>query len=327
MQPLFFKPELNNKAEEFKKYLPVNVNLNFKTLAPYIYVCEKKYIQPVLGTTLFNALTEYYALDEALQTNEKHNHLVELIQFALIRLAYYTGYDVLSVQLSDTGASAKVDKEQRLYRYQEENIKQSLKNEGFDTIDTIVDYVQTNIDNFTAFTQSDYYKGNIRSFIKSTADFDNIINIGRSHLVFQRMRQFINDVENIELRHFIGNDFVETLIDTTDTKYDYILRYIKEFVVYRAFANGIIELHKLPTEKGLVFETQNNDGFRREPVDEHNVMRTADYYNRWSERYMAQIIDHLKKNINEYPEFVGGNDYPTSDDVNRNNYNKHTFFA
>ena len=60
MTPRLFRPEMNTKAEEFKQFLPVNVTCSFRSLAPAIALCERKYLLPILGETLLDRLSAYY---------------------------------------------------------------------------------------------------------------------------------------------------------------------------------------------------------------------------------------------------------------------------
>ena len=65
----------------------------------------------------------------------------------------FSGFDMLNVQFDETGFTrSSVDK--TLYRYQEENLKNSFRNKGFDFIDAILEYLQENASSFESFTQS-----------------------------------------------------------------------------------------------------------------------------------------------------------------------------
>ena len=94
MTPRLFAPENNTKAEEFKQFLPVNVTCSFRSLAPAIAQCETKYLLPVLGEPLFERLAAYY------EAGTHDSDLLELLlkrsQYAVVRLAYWQDYDLLS---------------------------------------------------------------------------------------------------------------------------------------------------------------------------------------------------------------------------------------
>ena len=212
MEPKFFTSQFNEHAEEFKQYLPVNINLRFETVESHLALCEETYIRPLLGKTLFNALAAYVEENPTLPDEDPQSVLVHKVRFALLRLAIWKGYDVIAANISDTGISNEVDKENRLYRYQEENIKTALKEEGFNYLDSILEYLEENSQDFPGFGDSQYKLGNVGSLIRNTAQFQQCYDIGGSRLVFLKMRPYIRDVELIELQHRIGEAFYRELV-------------------------------------------------------------------------------------------------------------------
>ena len=56
MMVLFFKADENELAEEFKRFLPVNVTTSFSTLEPALVLAEEKFIRSVLGAQLMARL-------------------------------------------------------------------------------------------------------------------------------------------------------------------------------------------------------------------------------------------------------------------------------
>lgn len=331
MIPKLFKENANDYAEEFKKFLPVNVNFDFKSLAPSLAKCETKYIIPILGATLFGKVCQYYenntSVDESLR--DKYSLLLEKIQFALIRLAVWSDYSILSVMISDNGAYAGVDQEKRLYKWQKEDLSENLKNSGFDTIDEILAFLEENTTPFPDFKTSTFYTKNVDSLIRTTQEFNSYYNINNSRLVFLKMKYFIEDVESIELSHRLGSDFVHELIaaDRTQSKYKKIIKPICRYVVYSAIAAGCEEVGKLPTDKGLIFETSSNDSsLQFERIGKSDMKSTQNYFSAKAEQYISSAIEIMKNNKDDYPAFVNfaGEDTPSDEIVRRDNTDKKT---
>jgi hypothetical protein len=352
MQPRLFNSLYNDRAEEFKKYLPVNINLRFETTASHIALCEENYIRPLLGKRLFERLANFNAgnlsdnedetvgtevteeNNESTESNVDENDcvktLIEKVRFALIRLAIWKGYDIISVNISDVGVSAEVDKENRLFRYQEENIKRSLKEEGFNYLDNILEYLEENANSFPEFDDSQYKLSNVDSLIRNTAMFNKCYNIDNSRLVFLKMQQYIRDVELIELQHRIGSDFYKELLeaDETELKYDVILPAIRLFIVYYAVAEGIGELHKLPTERGLLFETSTMEDVQISPVYQNQIMETRARCVERAEQHLAFVIHILKNHPSDFPEYTSfAGDSPEDGVMHFDNTNKKIFLA
>jgi hypothetical protein len=332
MIPKLFKPEYNTKAEEFKKFLPVNVTLSFRSIAPAIALCERKYLIPLLGETLFERLVKFYNSSKP----KKCAHLQELLtlcQFALIRLAFWQEYDILSVTLSDKGAADNAG-ENRLYRYQSEALKDNLKNEGFDQLDSILEFCEQNMAHFPEFAQSPCHIDSECSFIKNTKEFNSIYYINSSRLVFLKMKYFVTSVEELQLRHHLGDAFCSELLgaDPADEKYSRVLSGIKKFVVFMAIAEGIAELHQMPTDRGLIFQTtiaNRISEVQYSPVPPEELERIRKEYTKKAERYMNSVIDDLKRNQSDYPAYFtfAGNNAPPSKHIRRDNTNKKIFLA
>lgn len=330
MEPRLFTPQFNEHAEEFKKYIPVNINLRFETLASHLALCEETYIRTLLGKTLFSSLAEFVENNPTLPDDAPKSALVHKVRFALIRLAIWKGYDIIAANISDTGVSAEVDKENRLFRYQEENIKHSLKEEGFNYLDNILEYLEENSQDFPEFDYSQYKLSNVHSLIRNTAQFQECYNIDNSRLVFLKMRDYIRDVELIELQHRIGAAFFNELLsaDESDIKYGTILPAIRHYIVYAALAEGIGELHKMPTEKGLIFETTTMDGVQETPVYRAQVMESRARFAERADQYLAAALYVIGKHPSDYTNYVNfAGDSPEDGIIHRDNTNRKIFLA
>lgn len=308
MSPKLFTSELNERAQEFKESLPVNVNLRFETLAPHIAYCEQTVFRPLLGGTLFDRLVDFY--DDNQQSDDAaHNdlwtELLQKVQFALIRVSMWKGFDYIATNASDTGFSSAIDKDNRLFRYQEDNLRSALKNEGFDAMDDILAFLEEHLDVFEDFSQSKFHTLRDQTLIKDTAAFNDCYNINGSRLVFLKMAQFVRDFERISLCHRIGTDLFNELLTADETlpKYAAILPAIRMAVVYGAVAEGIGELHKMPTEKGLVFEANLADSVETKPVDHAQLMETRLLFAQKSDQYLASAIHHIKAHPSDYPNY------------------------
>ena len=326
MEPKLFDKNKKNPSE-IQKHLPVNVNTTFEVISPFLGQCEIRYIVPLLGKALFDKLVSHYQSEEK---NEEYDKLIDYIQFSLVRLAYWHGYDVLSVNLSDAGAKSMAGRENQLYRYQHENIKKSLKNEGFDQLDIVLDFLYENLETFKEFEESEYFQQNQKTLIRSIKEYNAIYNINNSRLVFQKMMYYVRIVEDTILCHRLGKAFVnELLTDTENEIYKNILPDIKKYIVFQSIAQGISELKKLPTDKGLVFDNQDpfgGAGFADTPVPLNEVQQTMAFYSDTAERYLSAVIDYMKRNKEDYPLFFefAGDDAPETTIFRRDNRNKKT---
>ncbi len=331
MTPKLFRPENNTKAEEFKQFLPVNVTCSFRSLAPAIAQCETKYLLPVLGSPLFGRLAEHYA--SGTPGNGALDALLDLCQYAAVRLAYWQDYDLLSVSMSDRGAADNAG-EGRLYKYQADALKNTLKNGGFDQLDAVLEFCESHVQDLPEFLQSPAYTEARSLIVGTTREFDEIFNIGGSRLVFLRMRHFVRTTQETELRHRLGAAFCAELLgaDPLEERYARILPEVRKFAVLWSVADGIGELHRLPTERGMVFETAqaaSGSDTSVSVVPPQELKAMAEEYRRKAERYMASVVATLKAHIADYPAYraFAGENAPKNEVFRRDNTNRKIFFA
>jgi hypothetical protein len=328
MQPKLFKETGN--SDEFKKYLTVDVNTSFRSLSPHLWQAEQDYLKPLLGEKLFNELAD---MVEHEAVSGQWVPLLDYVRFSEMNLCYYLGFDLLGSSFNDSGFSTKAQEGTRLYRYQEENAKNTLKTNGFNIMDVILDFLHTHIDDFQSFKESEFYIQSTKTLIPDTKTFNSYYNIGNSRLVFLKMKHYIKMVEDIEMRHYFGEDFFKELLsaDLSSEKYAFIGSNIRAYIVYMSVVKGIGELKKMPTEKGLIFES--SVVFATEisvsPVVPDEVKQTVCFHEETAKSYLSSAINYLKKKKEEFPAFIAwaGENAPETTIVHRDNKGKKTFFT
>ena len=330
MIPRFFKREKNvNKAEEIRKFLPVNVNTNFDNLASAIYMSENKYIFPLLGQKLFDKMVTFY--NEATHSGENvkvKEELLNLIQFSLIRISYWQEFPVLSITLSDAGASDKAGENARLFKYQEENLKRSLKETAFDVFDMILNICESNSEVFPDFAESPYMVNSSKTLIKKTSDFEKVFSIDNSRLVFLKMRQYIQKIEQIDLIHRIGSEFFAELLTSTDSDILSIKELIQYYVVNAAIGEGITQLHQMPTERGMVFiSDRNSEAAQANIIEYPQLIETGKEHTKIAERYINDAITLMLKTPIKFKKFIDFHGVQKPNTEYRDNTNKKTFLT
>lgn len=322
MQPRLFNPEKNTKAEELKKFLPVSVNFNIKNLLPTLAAAENKYIIPVIGTGLFNQIAEYYAA--ATHDNTVKDKLLDLLQSAVANLAYADGYYAISMKLDDSGATTPQGRDHRPYRYQEDNLRQSLRQQGYEAIDMALEHCEKNIEQLDEYANSPWYKESRRHIIRSTAEFNSIFNINNSRLVFIRMSSWCATAEELNLHHRIGRELTEAIIkDRDNEKYKPFIEDLKKYLVYTAVADCVEELKISPTDRGMIYEEFNayNDGKMTKQLPLEEAMRIKHKYSQLADCYITKAIDWLNAHSSEIPEYDNhrGSNNPRSKELRRDN--------
>ena len=198
----------------------------------------------------------------------------------------------------------------------------------------MLEWCHRNLDQLPEFLQSPAYTDAKSLIVGTTKEFNDIFHIGGSRLVFLKMRHFVRTAQETELRHRLGRAFCEELLtaDTNEERYARILPEVKKFTVFWSVADGIGELHRLPTEQGMVFETAqaaSGSDTAVSVVPPQELEQMAAEYRRKAERYMASVISTLKAHIADYPAYraFAGDNAPKNEVFRRDNTNRKIFFA
>lgn len=330
MEPTLFKKGYNDRAGELKKYIALNTNTHFDTISPALAEAERLYLEPVLGKPLMKRLAEHYeGTNIATEAGkaEKWDLLLEYAQGAVAKIAYSRAYDEISVILDDRGARAGAS-ENRLYRYQEESLKASLLRQGYDLIDRALETAEENPETFPEYQQSPWRAQLADSLIKTTTDFNKYYNIENSRLVFIRMTYHLKAVEQTALIHHIGRETLKEMAEHPEEERWKAVEYtIKSYLVNKAIAEGITELKKKPTDKGLIYETNQQDGWNENQAGRYDMADTIALHTKRADAFIVQAVNFMNANPETYHEFAEHTaGRGTGRPHHRDNKGKKTFF-
>lgn len=314
---------------EIKEYLSVSKDLAFDKIKPYIESAERDFILKLLGKEQYAELQTHY--DEPGE-DEKLKALLQLVQTALINLAFYRGFSFLSVKISDQGFQrVEGDKFKGLFMNQEKNLKETFKVDGHNSLDRVLEYLEDNIADFEKFKLSANYTIRKNALIPDTATFDAIYDINNSRLVFLKLRRFMKQVEDLDLLPVIGAPLLtriktELAKDEPDEKITALVPALREPIAYLSIARGIKELRMNITDNGVFFESKDStsdDAFKSKAISDNVALVTAEQAGVTGLQYMEILKDILKSTLEDYPEYIGS--APAT--VRRDNTDKKTIWV
>jgi len=321
--------------EEIRNFISVSSSADFNTIAPHILNAERDYLIPVIGLPMYEELQEFY--DEELSSigsgvQEKTAELLRLCQSAVIHIAYWIGFDLLNIYLSDSGFKRTETTDVKgLFKYQEENLKIYFRTNGFNGIDTILQYLETNLADFGEFKLSPAYTLFKTSFISRTDDFNAIVFINKSRLTFLRMKPHIQLLEDSEIAPILGPvayDYIkaEMVKDTPADKVLALIPYIQKTIAFLASALLMEESGADLLDNGLYFSatglTRDSNTIQQPSAADRIVLlvtRNRSYGN----VYLDQLRSYLVKNAADWADVI-----PSSGRLlQRDNTNKNTFWV
>lgn len=324
----------NLKMEEIRGYLPVSQSAGFDSLSPHIANAERDYLIPVIGMDLYEQLELFYNREyPTYDSNEDQltRELLEMVQSAVVHLAYWIGFDLLNSHVSD-GGFKRIESEsvKGLYKYQEDRLKDYFRKNGFNRLDNVLQFLENNLETFTAYSGSEEFTCNKTMFISTTKQFNEIVFIGDSRLTFLRMKGHIRYLEDTEIRKVLGDEIydaikTEMIKESPESKVTEILPYIRKPIAFLASAMLMEESGADLTEKGLYFDANkavslNNTEHSPASSERINllVMRNRNYGN----CYLDQLRIFLETNKDKWPDAV----VTTGKLFRRDNTGKKTFW-
>ena len=331
---MLFK-EVNNAAnEEIREYIPISGNLAFGTMKPHIVAAERDYIRPLIGSETLTALDDYYNNEGSGEVNspEIWDGLLERCQRAVINIAFFIGFDLMNIVIDDAGfGRTEGENRKGLYKYQEDNLRMLFKLNAFNGFDDILTYLHENISTFNDYAASDEYASFKTLFFRRTEDFDKVYNIGKSHLTFNRLKQYITLTEDLELSKVFGVTlwaYIKTEIAKAApaAKVTALIPYIKNVLAYLSTAKLMSDTGADLTENGLYFtawKAIEKSQTQISPADKDRVQRLIERNEMIGNKYMAELKLFLTTNVTDWPTFENSSSYLHS----RDNTDKKTFWS
>jgi hypothetical protein len=331
---MLFNEVENIGAKEIKKYISVNVTTNFNTIKPYIETAEAEYIKKLVGDDQYDELVEYYVHHVAAE--ERMDNLLTLVQKALINLAYFRGFPILIVKIGDGGVYRnETEKQKGPYKYQELGLREMFKTDGFNGLDAVLEYLETNIEIFPLFKASDNYTVFKGSFINTTSEFEEQYKIGNSRIVFLKLKKFIKQAEDFNIIPAIGRAYFDELKEeiaenNISEENIPVIEFIRAAVANHAIARGVTQIGISITDNGIFYQTATGGQFDYKnenllkPDEVNALFKNA---RDTGDSYLALLKDFLHENIADYATYAASSAYDSTNASHiRDNSNKKTFW-
>jgi hypothetical protein len=215
---MIFSEDYWKEEKEGQRVVAVSTGLSWARMAPLLQAAETDYLRPLLGAVMTHEIDGIYWNLEPPKRTPQEREVLRLAQRAVLNIALWVNFDVLSVRITDQGFQRQEsDSWHPAYKYQEDNLRRTFRNTGLNAIDQLLEYLEANIDLFPAFGTSPAYTVSQKAIVRNTAEVQEVYDIGGSRLLFLRLRPIINQVEELTLQPAIG-----------DTLYDALLAYLDD---------------------------------------------------------------------------------------------------
>jgi hypothetical protein len=344
---MLLSKEKNPKMEEIRKYVQVSSSADFNNLVPHIFNAEQTYLIPLIGQETYDLLQSLYnhcadgyvtaTMGDLSSTGSSSEiqhleRLLTLAQSAVIHLAYFIGYDMINSHITDGGFKrVESDHVKSLFKYQEDSLKKYFKTAGFNALDTILQYLEVNIDYFESFKGSDQYTVSQSSFIPGTEVFNRIVFISGSRLTFLRLQPHIALIEQTEIRSVMGEAAYSALkaemaLENPSPEKMAILPYIRNAVAFLSSALLMEESGADLLDNGLYFTSSkatNTNDTQSSPAGSDRIAILVQRNRTIGNAFLDQIRSFLVAHTSDWP----GVEPSTGKLLRRNNSDRKTFWA
>lgn len=331
---MIFSAEKWNKGAEIKARMKVNTSLTFEMMEAPLRNAYRLFLAPLLGAAMSGKLIDIYAEEDGTRT-DLDDRLLEVCQRANANLAFWHDFDEISVRITDAGFQRQKsdnDSFQQVYKYQEDNLRTSFRNKGFNALDELLELLYTHIADYPEFAASQAYQDRRSAIIRNTADINDTCFINSSRIIFLRLQPHIRFAEEMWLQPLIGEELYEHLIDNLanppeeeQAKKDVerlrlaCARYIAAMAVRRL----LMETGSI-TDRGLYFtsiQPGEKGNEQTKPVGTDRIAVQIQNLKSDADMYMTALLRTVR---NRFEEFYAGDHRQA---YRRDNDHKRTFWT
>jgi hypothetical protein len=300
---------LVRSIDTIKEYMPASAALDFNRISPILPDAEQRVIDAI-GLPLYLALDSYLSALPFVP-NAKYNAVIKLLQSAISWIVLDIGFDILNSHLSNQGFH-RIENEQGkkpMFQRQELEMRATFRTGGANRIDMALAYLEANAADFAVWTASEAYTAMRSNFVWTTQQFQSILNINNSRLVFLRLRQTMQLVSDLHIRPLIGSALHEEVLNqiagnTLSTANAALLPYIQKATVHKCMDYGNLELMANIEESGIYIMSNASNMQNTAKKDPARDEILAAYMRRAAmnaQSYLKGLETFLLRNIETYP--------------------------
>jgi hypothetical protein len=191
-----------NSVEQLRNHLPVGAANSIKSL-PNFSVAEERYLLPIIGASLYDAL----------QTpNSDAVQLLEKCRAVVAPFAYLLQLPFIQTTITDNGLIAMTAEGQRkAFQWEYRGIEEALTNQGYAAQEMLILYLQTNKAKFPTWSESPYNDSSDFAFIRNGAELGKAITITQPHRSFMMLRPLFAVVGELTIQELLGTAFYNAL--------------------------------------------------------------------------------------------------------------------
>jgi hypothetical protein len=300
--------------EEISQYLPVAGTFDFKNVLPKIRQVERDIIKPILSPELYEELESKYQDDTLTDIQSK---LLDAVREPVVNIAFQLFIPQGSIQITSSGFQiASTESLKTAFDWQLRNLSKSFLETGYSALDNLIEFLESNAEQFTAYKNSEERKKLKSLFIYTSSIFNEYFEIPVTRYTLLRLLPIMNRIENDAIKPNISDELFNelkqqiqdsTITDDNKKLLDYIRKVITQLTIEKAVNTLSLEI----TDTGITYN--NYASFsqieRKTPATESQLTRLQIKCEKDGNNYLKQLQDYLYENADTYPLFKASTAY------------------
>ncbi len=287
----------------------INRSMEIDSIGPHIGMAAHKHLVLWLGITLWDNLVSYVDNPSPVDTD-----LDDLLPYARKPLAFLTLEEyakIGSIQFGEAGMyRTETDTHKGAYKYQENNYRQSMLENGYEALEQLLDYLEANEVNYPDWQASSGYTRNKSLVINSAATFRDRYSRSISRHTFEMLRPLIEDLEFFVLVPIMGEDQYDdvktNIADKTTTGKDLILLgLIQKAIAYFTIQEGI-RRHWLQIKDNRIIQAEllePQSSKKEAPASTASVNLATRHNDEFGNRFVSRMLQYLDDNIDDFTSY------------------------
>lgn len=195
-----------SEISELKSYIGAagNVSIRMEDLSPFLDLVGHQHLRPWLGKTTY----------EELRDNHTDSPIASLLPYAqrpLALLGMYEYSKVNGIMITGSG-NIRVEGENKktAYKYQENAYRQVMLEQGWESIERMLEYLDDNEDDYLAW-KVEAAKRHRSLFINYASTYRDLYGKQVSRYVFETLRPIIEELEEFLFVPMLGQPFFDAI--------------------------------------------------------------------------------------------------------------------
>mgnify|MGYP000010387149 CR=1 FL=1 len=293
-----------------------NVSLEITSLDPSIADALDLHLRPILGQEFVNELLLEWIASEAdspIALSDETAALLPYLRRALAKLAMYEYAKVGGIQFSEAGIMrAETENMKSAYKYQENQYKDYMLKAGYEAIEQLLIFLNTNRTDYTTWNTSPEAARSRSSFLNYAAEFRLVQGKGIARYTFDILRTTMEDIETFAILPLIGEDQFNALktaiagtsaISATDKLLiAAIQRAVAAFTLKEAVQKLLVQIDGMNVVQTEALEPQSYN--KTSPPSTPVISLSLYQQDVWGNRLISNILRILDADPDSYPLYV-----------------------